>query len=65
MTTSESTKIGKTRKDILGEKDQNKTADKKESRTGRDKSKDIVERRETQKIMRQHQVIKRKQDFPK
>ena len=49
---SKSAKEGKTRKDLLGWKGQNKMEDKFESRIGRDKSKDIDQRRETQKILR-------------
>ena len=47
---SKSAKEGKTHKDMLGWKDQNKTADKSDNTTGRNKSKDIGKRRKTQKI---------------
>ena len=56
---------GKTQKDILVWKDQNKTADKFDNTIWRDKPKDIDERKETQKMLRQSQAIQTKQDVPK
>ena len=47
-------------------KDQKKTTtDKSDITTGRDKSKDIGKRRETQKILGQDQAMQTKQDLPK
>ena len=46
-TSSESSKEGKTWEDTLGWKDQNKTTDKSDTATWRDKSKKIIEEKET------------------
>ena len=55
--TSESAMDGRTCNDISGWKYQKRKANKSESTTGRDKSKDIGEIRETQKILGQRQAI--------
>ena len=62
---SENAKQGKTRKYILGWKEQNKTADKSDNTRWREKSKDIVERRETEKIAGLCQAVQRKWDILK
>ena len=41
------------------------TADKTDNTTGRHKPKNIAERKETQKLPRQNQVIQEKQNLPK
>ena len=65
MTTIEISEEGKTCEDMLGWKDQDKTENKSEYLTWRDKAKDVGERKETQTISREGKVLLRKQDILK
>ena len=65
VTRIECAKEKKTSRRPLEWKDENKTVDKSDNRTGRNKSENIGERRGTQKIAGQTQALQRKQDIPK